>query len=94
MKNEPNPLEVWPEIRERGSAALCPYFAQRVFQRVAVMRDELSPRVAWTVGLSTAVACLALTLAINRWASERQTEKAIEAWNAFTLSDNIPDQEI
>jgi hypothetical protein len=94
MKNEHELNDLWPDILSHGTASLKPDFARRVLLRAAAFRDEISPSAAWTIGLSTAFACLALTLAINMWNARRQSDKVIAQWSAFVVEDSIPDQEI
>jgi len=93
MKNEAELNELWPDIVSRGSAALRPGLASRALRRAAALRDEISPATAWAVALSTAFACLALTLAVSQWTSRVQSDRAIAEWSAFSVSSELPDQE-
>jgi len=80
MKNAPDPLSVWPDVQHCASAALRPNFAGRVLLRFAAPPDELSLRATLWVGLSTAAACLALTLAFQTWREHRVTGDALAQW--------------
>lgn len=93
MKNEHDMSELWPSVRQCGAAALQPDFARRVFERAAAAaREELTPRMAWTVFVGTALACLVLTLAINHWTTQRSTESVVAEWNALGQIDSSNDQ--
>lgn len=94
MKNEPDLAALWPEVQTRGAAALRPNFARRILQRVAVAREEFNARHAMVVGLSTALACLALTLALNLWSVRHASDQAIAQWRAFAVDDSTADTEI
>ncbi len=93
MKNEPDLSELWPAIREGGTAALRPNLAGRVFARVAMAREELTPRTTILVGLGTAVACLMLTLVLNLWSEQRARDDALTQWNVLATENATLDQE-
>lgn len=89
MKSEPELTTLWPQIQQRGSAALHMHFARRVMQRVAAARDEFNARQTMVVGLSTALACLALTLAVNLWSVSDASDEALDQWRAFNVDDSV-----
>jgi hypothetical protein len=93
MKNEPDLSELWPAIREGGTAALRPNLASRVFARMAAAREELTPRTTILVGLGTAVACLMLTLVLNLWSEQRARDDALAQWNVLATENATLDQE-
>jgi hypothetical protein len=93
MQNDPELSALWPEIRERGNAALRPNLARRVIDR-CTQHDDFSPRIAYTVALCTAIVCMALTLAIDLWTARRASDNAMAQWNAFSMAYDNGDQEI
>lgn len=93
MKNEAKLEELWTELNRRGADSLRPNFAQRVMAKAASMRDDFRPRTAFAIGFGTALACLALTLAINLWNANRASDSAMAQWASFNLDDTSPDQE-
>lgn len=80
MKNAPDPFSDWSDVRVCAAAALRPNLSGRVLLRLAAPRDELSVRTTLWVGLSTALACLALTLAFQTWREHRVTGDALAQW--------------
>ena len=91
MKNAPDPLSVWPDVQHCASAALRPNFAGRGLLRFPAPPDELSLRATLWVGLSTAAACLALTLAFQTWREHRVTGDALAQWQDLpALSSPTP----
>lgn len=89
MKSEHELAALWPEIQNRGSAALHAHLARRVMQRVAAAREEFNSRQAMVVGLGTALACLALTLAVNLWSVSDASNQALDQWRAFNVDDSV-----
>jgi hypothetical protein len=85
MKNEPDLSSAWPEIVSRGQAALRPQLARRAIEQARDKREDLNTRSAWTVALGTVVACAVLTLAIDLWTTRNASDRAIDAWDQFSV---------
>ena len=94
MRNEHELNDLWPVVRSHASASLRPDLARRVLDRARAAREELSPTVILTIGLGTAMACLALTVSLASWRIHKNSEKAIEQWVAFSMDDSGNDQDI
>lgn len=88
MPNEHNLNDLWPHVRARGASALKPDLARRVIERARAAREDLSPAAMLTIGIGTAMACLALTLSLNSWRVHKNSENAIEQWVAFNSDSN------
>lgn len=80
MKNAPDPFSPWSDVQDCALAALRPNLSGRVLLRLAAPADELSLRTTLWVGLSTAAACLVLTLAYQTWREHRVTGDALAQW--------------
>jgi hypothetical protein len=93
MKNEPDLSELWPAIREGGTAALRPNLTRRVFARMAAAREELTTQTTILFGLGTAVACLMLTLVLNLWSEQRARDEALAQWNVLATENATLEQE-
>lgn len=91
MKNESELSELWPDVRDRGAAALRPGLASRVLARAAAARDDLRPGLALALGLGTAIACLALTVLFTAVKVQRSSDTAISQWEAFGTDDGEPE---
>jgi hypothetical protein len=93
MKSETDLSELWPAIREGGTAALRPHLALRVFARMAAAREELTTQTTILVGLGTAMACLMLTLALNLLSEQRARDEALAQWNVLATENATLEQE-
>jgi hypothetical protein len=93
MKNEPDLSELWPAIRDGGTAALRPNLAGRVLARIAEAREDLTTQTTILVGLGTAMACLMLTLALNLWSERNARDDALAQWNVVETEKAALDQE-